>query len=111
MPLYGEHASILEVMRRETDWQELIVVETYEDEPSSFLSGKAAWNSNMKVISRSDLAVMRTSFALCLFARHHGNWSSGFFQGLQRLPGDDLSIGVKRRKSCESFGNAEDCDV
>eukprot|EP00913_Durusdinium_trenchii_P024557 g23054.t1 len=36
------------------------------DEPSSFLSGKAAWNNNMKVIS------------------------------LQRLPGDDLSIGVKR---------------
>ena len=31
--------------------QELIVVETYEDEPSSFLSGKAAWTSNMKVIS------------------------------------------------------------
>eukprot|EP00439_Symbiodinium_sp_Y106_P031769 s7596_g3.t2 len=63
------------------DDKDLIVVETYEDEPSSFLSGKAAWNSNMKVIS------------------------------LQRLPGDDLSIGVKRRKSCESFGNAEDCDV
>lgn len=48
------------------DDKELIVVETYEEEPSSFLSGKAAWTSNMKVIS------------------------------LQRLPGDDLSIGVKR---------------
>lgn len=48
------------------DDKELIVIETYEDEPSSFLSGKAAWNNNMKVIS------------------------------LQRLPGDDLSIGVKR---------------
>lgn len=33
--------------------QELIVIETYEDEPSSFLSGKAAWNNNMKVISCS----------------------------------------------------------
>ncbi|CAJ1447404.1 unnamed protein product [Effrenium voratum] len=46
--------------------KELVVVETYEDEPSSFLSGKAAWASNMRIIS------------------------------LQRLPGDDLSIGVKR---------------
>eukprot|EP00435_Cladocopium_sp_Y103_P019871 s278_g4.t2 len=46
------------------DDKELIVVETYEDEPSSFLSGKAAWTSNMKVIS------------------------------LQRLPGDDLNIGI-----------------
>ena len=41
-------------------------METYEDEPSSFLSGKAAWNSNMKVISRSDLQSCEVSCPLFL---------------------------------------------
>lgn len=50
--------------------KELVVVETYEEKPSSFLAGKAAWNENVKLIS------------------------------LARLPGEDLSIGVKRNIGC-----------
>mmetsp|Transcript_48832 Transcript_48832/g.87939 ORF Transcript_48832/g.87939 Transcript_48832/m.87939 type:complete len:364 (-) Transcript_48832:42-1133(-) len=50
--------------------KELVVVETYEEQPSSFLAGKAAWSNGMKLIS------------------------------LPRLPGEDLSIGVKRNIGC-----------
>lgn len=52
------------------DDKELIVVETYVDEPSSFLASKAALLSDMKLVS------------------------------LPRPPAEDLSIGTKRNLAC-----------
>eukprot|EP00930_Biecheleria_cincta_P072724 TRINITY_DN60080_c0_g1_i1.p1 TRINITY_DN60080_c0_g1~~TRINITY_DN60080_c0_g1_i1.p1 ORF type:complete len:382 (+),score=63.05 TRINITY_DN60080_c0_g1_i1:46-1191(+) len=68
------------------DDKELVVVETYVDEPSSFLAGKAAWMSNMKLIS------------------------------LPRPPGEDLSIGTKRNLAChvasgELIAHFDDDDI
>jgi len=68
------------------DDKELIVVETYVDEPSSFLAGKAAWMSNMKLIS------------------------------LPRPPAEDLSIGTKRNLAChvasgETIAHFDDDDI
>jgi len=66
--------------------KELVVVETYIHEPSSFLAGKAAWMGNMKLIS------------------------------LPRSPEEDISIGVKRNVAChvasgEHIAHFDDDDI
>lgn len=66
--------------------KELVVVETYIHEPSSFLAGKAAWMGNMKLIS------------------------------LPRSPEEDVSIGTKRNIAChvasgEFIAHFDDDDI